>query len=55
MNDCSKRKETFLFLLQIGRHKVVKEHDELGIHRHTDVICEFGHHAALHLGFAVGV
>lgn len=33
----------------------MKKHDELGVHGDADVVGEFGHHAALHLGFAVGV
>lgn len=54
MNGC-KRQKTFFLLLQVGRHQVMKKHDELGVHGDTDVVCEFGHHAALHFGFAVGV
>lgn len=33
----------------------MEKHDELGVHGDTDVVGEFRHHAALHLGFAVGV
>ena len=45
----------FLLLLQIGRHQVMEEHDELSIHGDTDMICELCDHAALHLRLAVGV
>lgn len=54
MNDDDETK-TFLLLLQVGRHQVVKEHDELGVHGDTDVVCKFCHHAALHFGLTVGV
>lgn len=47
--------KTFLFLLQVGRHQVMKKHDELGVHGDADVVGEFCHDAALHFGFAVGV
>lgn len=33
----------------------MKEHDELSVHGDADVVGEFGHNTALHLGFAVGV
>lgn len=33
----------------------MKEHDELSVHGDTDVVGEFGHHAALHYGLAAGV
>lgn len=50
-----KKDQTFLLLLQIGRHQVVQKHDELGVHGDADVVGELGHHAALHLRFAAGV
>lgn len=64
--ECSRRRaennaglpppaQTFLLLLQVGRDQVVQEHDELGVHGDADVVGELGHHAALHLGLAVGV
>jgi len=50
-----KMTKTFLLLFQVGRHQVVEEHDQLGVHGDADVVGELRHHAALHFGFAVGV
>lgn len=50
-----RQKKTFFFLLQVGRHQVMKEHDELSVHGHADVVCEFCHHAALYFGFAAWI
>ena len=46
---------TFLLLLQIGRHQVMEEHDELSVHGDADMIGELCDHAALHLRLAVRV
>lgn len=54
MNDDLVKPETFLLLLQVGRHQVMEKHDELGVHGDTDVVREFCHNAALHFGLAVG-
>lgn len=54
MNGSYKDK-TFLLLLQVCWHQVMKEHDELSVHGDTDVVGEFCHNTALHFGFAVRV
>lgn len=46
---------TFLLLFQVGRHQVVEEHYQLGVHGDADVVGELCHNAALHFGLAVGV